>query len=641
MVTRRKLLAGAGAFAGLPFLNGCGGSHEDWSLPHGSPNILWFISDDANPYIGAYGDPVARTPTIDRLASEGILYRNVFSTAPVCAPTRFSLITGVLPESCGPAHHMRGVAKLPDIMRSVPEYLRAHGYYCTNNWKTDYNTNSFDETRIWDANSRTAHWRTRPAGKPFYSVITTFTTHESALIPGAVTEGNVTPAQVRVPAFLPDTPAVRRDIASYYNRMERMDAEFAAVLQQLEDDGLADNTIVFYFSDNGGVMPRSKRYLYDEGVRCPLIVRVPAQWKNVVPKETGTDVQTPVSFIDFAPTVLALAGLTAPAHMQGQPLLSTLGSRSERARMTKYVFSMRNRMDERTDFSRSATDGTVRYIRHYMPHRPWGLRNEYSAQLQSYQSWETEHLAGRLNPVQERFWNEKPYEEFFDLRSDRDQVNNLIADPAWQDRIADIRAAVDEHMIAVNDNGFIPESAAPEGYEASRVPGAYPLRRLMDLGAVAARRRPASLPLLQEAGRDGNALVRHWAAQGLLMLGVQARSAVADLERLLEDELPHTRVVAAEALVKLVPGHRALGVLATLFESHPVSKVRLHAVEALTHVGAAALPVVERMRLATIATTDEYLLGAGIHAVLVLKGLYRPGIVTVGGAGVALLRTLG
>ncbi|MBB3221879.1 sulfatase family protein [Pseudoduganella umbonata] len=454
------------------------------SLPDSPPNILWFISDDANPYIGAYGDPIARTPTIDQLARTGILYRNVFSTAPVCAPTRFSLITGVLPQSCGPAHHMRGVAKLPDIMRSVPEYLRAHGYHCTNNWKTDYNTNSFDETKIWDENSRTAHWRSRPVGKPFYSVITTFTTHESALIPGAITEGNVKPEQVRVPAFLPDTPSVRRDLASYYNRMERMDAELAAVLKQLDDDGLSENTIVFYFSDNGGVMPRSKRFLYDEGVRCPLVVRVPERWRNVIPKGLGKEVETPVGFIDFPPTVLALAGLTAPAHMQGEPLLSALASRSDFPRTTSYVFSMRNRMDERTDFSRAVTDGNELYIRHYMPHRPWGLRNAFSAQLLSYQSWETEHLAGRLNPVQERFWNEKPFEEFYDLRSDRDQINNLIDDPSRQAKIIEMRAALDEQMLAINDNGFIPESAAQEGYEASRVPGVYPLARLIELGAL-------------------------------------------------------------------------------------------------------------------------------------------------------------
>jgi arylsulfatase A-like enzyme len=645
MISRRKILLGAGALASLPVLAGCGGNSNRKIFPDGPPNILWFISDDANPYIGAYGDALARTPNIDQFAKTGILYRNVFSNAPVCAPTRFSLLTGMLPESCGPAHHMRAVAKLPDIMRTVPEYLRAKGYYCTNNWKTDYNTNNFDESAIWDASSRTAHWRTRPEGKPFYSVITSLTTHESSLTPllGTVTEGSVKPDQVRVPAFLPDTPEVRRDIASYYNRMERMDAELATVLQQLQDDGLAENTIVFYFSDNGGVLPRSKRFLYDEGLRSPLIVRVPDRWKNVIPTGTATDVTTPVSFIDFPPTLLALAGLTAPSHMQGKPLLSALdtyGSGSNVARATRYVFGMRNRMDERTDFSRSVTDGTTLYIRHYMPHRPWGLRNEYSFQLLSYQSWETEHLAGRLNAAQDLFWQQKPYEEFYDLRADRDQVNNLIADPARQAKIAEMRVALDEHMLDVNDNGFIPESAAPEGWEASRVPGAYPLRRVMDLASLAAQRQPASLPVFRNASRDSNALVRHWAAQGLLMLGENARGGIEDLERLLDDELPQTRVVAGEALIKLVPGHHALDLLVELLESHPLPRVRLHAVEALTQAGTLALPAVERIRLATIASKDEFVIEAAVYLVLVLKGLYRPGIVTYGGAGLALLRTL-
>lgn len=617
MIKRRDLLASAGAMAALPAMA---------QAPQASPNILWFISDDASPYIRAYGDRLANTPTVDGLAQRSILYRNAFSVSPVCAPSRFGLATGIAPESAGPAHHMRAEARLPAMIRALPEYLRRKDYFCFNNAKTDYNTRDIQPARVWDESSPFANWRKRPAGKPFFGVITSMTTHESAL-EGAV-GGKVKPEHVTVPAYLPDTPEVRQDIASYYNAMERMDRDLAAVLADLEADGMAQDTIVFYFSDNGGCWPRSKRFVYDEGVRSPLIVHVPEKWRAVVPAGVGPRVDTPVSLLDLPPTVLALAGVEVPAHMHGRPLL---GQRSDSAR-SKYVFSGRNRMDERTDFSRAATDGRFRYIRNYMPHRPWGVHYQSPWNSVSYQSWEREHLAGRLNAVQDRFWREKPFEELYDLQADADQVRNLASHPQHQARLADLRSALDTYMVAVNDNGFIPEGAPAEGWEASRTPGAYPLRRVMEVAAMAARRDAARLADLRAAAQAGNDVVRHWAAQGLLMLGNQARPALADLERLLNDPLPHTRVVACEALVKLDPQHRALDLLVGMLESHPIPRVRLHATEALDAAGQLVQPALERIRLATIANTDEYVVRLGVYVVLKLRGTYKPEM-DLGGGG--------
>lgn len=260
MTSRRKFIVETSALAGLAGMAAASTANAATGAAPRAPNILWFISDDAYPYIRAYGDRLAHTPTIDTLVKQGILYRHVFCNAPVCAPSRFGLITGVAPESAGPAHHMRAEARLPAMMRAVPEYLRKQGYFCFNNSKTDYNTRDIVPAKVWDESSPFANWRKRPAGKPFYGVITSMTTHESA-IEGQAIGGKVKPDQVTVPSFLPDTPEIRQDIASYYNAMERMDRELAGVLADLEADGLAQDTIVFYFSDNGGCLPRSKRFL--------------------------------------------------------------------------------------------------------------------------------------------------------------------------------------------------------------------------------------------------------------------------------------------------------------------------------------------------------------------------------------------
>jgi arylsulfatase A-like enzyme len=220
------------------------------------------VSEDNNPWIGAYGDSLARTPNIDALAARGLLYRNAFSAAPVCAPSRFAILTGVHAESCAPANHMRARARLDGELRTYPEYLREAGYYCTNNDKTDYNCD-VDAAAIWNESGKNAHWKNRPEGAPFLAVFNLGTTHESSLFQPVA--GAVTLTEVRVPAYLPDTPEIRQDFASYYNLIERMDGELGARLRELEDAGLLDDTIVFYYSDNGGALPRTKRYCHDQG----------------------------------------------------------------------------------------------------------------------------------------------------------------------------------------------------------------------------------------------------------------------------------------------------------------------------------------------------------------------------------------
>lgn len=581
------------------------------------PNIIWIVSEDNNPFIGAYGDKLAHTPNIDALAREGVLYRNAFSNAPVCAPSRFGILTGVLPEACAPANHMRSDAKAAGILPTYPDLLRKAGYYVTNNVKTDYNCD-IDPKAIWDDSSTKAHWKNRPAGKPFMAVFNLMTTHESQNFKKV--PGKVTPEAVRVPAYLPDTPAIRQDIASYYNLMEVMDGQVGKFLAELDEAGLSEDTIVFYYSDNGGVLPRSKRYCYDSGLRCALVVRLPKKWAHLSPVAAGGEVKAPVSFIDLPPTVLSLAGAPIPAVMQGKAFLG-----SAAAAPGKWAFGMRNRMDERYDFVRTVSDGRWRYVRNYMPHLHL-LQNQAFAWLaKGYQDIDRLRREGRLTPLQRSLFEERPYEELYDTQEDADETVNLAKRPEQAGRMTEMRQALDRHMLAINDNGFIPEDSRLEGYVPSRVAGAYPLHRLMALGQVAAQGDRRKAQILRAALADSNEVVRFWGATGFAVQGAWGE----DLQRLrrlaTSDPVPQVRVAACDALARSGASAEACLQLAALLEPGTPDRVRLQALNVLTRMGPAALPALPQIAALT-TVDDEYLPNAARYLKLVLEGQYDPSV---------------
>ena len=274
------------------------------------PNILWLVSEDNDCFLGCYGDKLARTPTLDKLAGEGVLYEKCFAQ-PVCAPSRFTLISGMFAVGHGPAQHMRAQGKIPSWLKGFPTYLRMAGYYTSNNAKTDYNS-PISIPEAWNECGKQGHWRKRSEPKqPFFSVFNHEVTHESCLFPEKelpLDFPSTDPAQIRIPPYQPDTPEMRADWVRYYNHMKVLDEQLAAKLKALEDDGLAENTIVFYYADNGGVLARSKRFLQESGVHVPLIIRFPKKWQHLAPAAPGSRIKEPVSFVDFAPTVLSLAG---------------------------------------------------------------------------------------------------------------------------------------------------------------------------------------------------------------------------------------------------------------------------------------------------------------------------------------------
>ena len=536
------------------------------SPPAVRPNILWITSEDNSPYLGCYGDALAQTPNLDRLAAEGLRYRHAFANAPVCSSARTTLITGMYACSLG-AHNHRSSVAIPDAFPLYPEPLRAAGYYCSNNSKTDYNLAG--RGKVWDESSAKAHYRNRAPGQPFFAVFNFTSSHESQVAPKPdKTSFRVPPERIPLPPYHPDTPEIRRDWANYYDQMTIMDAQAGGILDELEKEGLAGDTIVFYYGDHGGALPRGKRNLLESGTRVPFIVRIPPKWAHLSPAKPGGWVDDLVSFVDLPATVFSLCGVPAPANFEGRPFLG-----DRKAAPRDHVFLFRGRMDERYDTVRAVRDRECRYVRNYSPHRPWGQRYTYPFQVQpSMRSWFAEYEAGRCNETQAAYWRPKAGEEFYRIADDPFETRNLIGAPEHAERVAKLRAALRAEILATRDAGFIPEGmagrlAAGGTIHAYTHSSAYPLERILDTADLASDRNAAHLPALIAALDDPHPVVRYWAATGCLILGDRAAPAKARLQVRLADEWSDVRVVAAEALAHLGGAAEAAKVVVAALKS--------------------------------------------------------------------------
>jgi arylsulfatase A-like enzyme len=576
------------------------------------PNILWLVSEDNTTLLGCYGDPLARTPTLDKLAREGVLFERCFAQ-PVCAPSRFTLITGTYAVSSGPANHMRAQGKIPSWLKGFPVLLSEAGYYTTNNAKTDYNA-PIQPRQTWDESGNKAHYRKRPdPQQPFFSVFNHEVTHESCLFPAKdvpLTFTPTDPAKVRIPPYQPDTPEIRADWARYYDHLALLDRQIAAKLQDLGQDGLADNTIIFYYADNGGVLPRSKRFLQESGTHVPLIMFFPPKWRHLAPAAPGTCIKTPVSFVDFAPTVLSLAGVKIPAYMQGRAFAGP------KARPNEFVFCTRDRMDERYDMMRSVMDPRWLYIHNYRPDLPYVQPLDYMFKARGYQSWARLARADKLTPATRQFLGEKPTEELYEMAADPDSLNNLAADPAHRETLDRLRAALKKHTLEIVDNGFLPEGSPLEGYDASRQTGAWPLENVFELANLASERNPAHLAKLTVALDDPSEPVRWWAAQGCAMLREMAVPAATALRKRLEDASGAVQVAAAEALACQGKADIALPVLERWLGNTDHPFFALQAANVLDRLGEAARPALPAMKR---VNAKDYLQRILEHAITVLE----------------------
>ncbi len=413
-------------------------------------NVLWISCEDTSPDLGCYGDEYATTPNLDRLAGQGCRYTRAFVPYPVCAPTRSAVITGMYPSTLGTMHmrtSMKGYEAVPPpAVKCFTEYLRAAGYYCTNNSKTDYQFKP--PFTAWDESSKKAHWRNRPEGAPFFSVINLTVSHESRCWPKKNEKLVHEPAKAPVPPYYPDTPVVRRNIARYYDNIGKMDAQAGRILQDLTDDGLDDNTVVVFWGDHGRGLPRHKRWCYDSGIHVPLIVRWPGRIKGA---SVCGDL---VSLIDLAPSVMSIAGVDIPTHMQGKAFLGPAKSAPR-----EFIIAGRERMDLNSDdHIRCIRDKRYKYIRNFMPEKPYAQPIPYRDKMPIMQEWRRLDAAGQLKGPAKLFMRKtKPPEEFYDTDSDPYEINNLIDSARHETIIADMRQKLDRWIRRTGDLGQITE----------------------------------------------------------------------------------------------------------------------------------------------------------------------------------------
>ncbi len=564
--------------------------------PGQQPNILWITCEDMSPLLGCWGDKQAVTPNLDRLASEGVRYTNATSVGCVCTPARSALITGMYPVALG-SQHLRGAVTLPDHIRCFTHYLRQAGYYCTNNFKEDYNFVA--PPGSWDESSRTAHWRNRKPGQPFFAVFNIMVTHQGQIRLPAEAFDKLTarlspsqrhdPAKVTLPPYYPDTPPFRREMARFYDLITLMDAQVGDLLEELERAGLREETIVFFYSDHGSGMPRHKRAVYDSGLLVPLIVKFPARFQSLAPAPPGAVVQQPVSFVDFGPTVLSLAGVPIPKHMHGKAFLGP-----QRSAPQQYAFGLRDRVDECFDMSRAVRTSRYKYIRNFMPHRPYMPVSAFCEPAEMVKELRRLAAAGKLDPVQQLYMRQiKPIEELYDLKEDPHELNNLADSPAHRQVLEQLRAALRRWMIEVRDTGLLPEAeifrraAGDPPYVMAQDRARFPVERI--LAAADLVGRPNAEARLIELLDDSDSAVRYWAAVGLMAPGANATPAVAKLKELLADSAPDVRIAAAEALCRLGAAQDAIPVLAASLR-HDDQRVRLHAAAVLAAVGESARP---------------------------------------------------
>ncbi|MBT5717755.1 MAG: sulfatase-like hydrolase/transferase [Opitutae bacterium] len=538
------------------------------------PNIIWITAEDMSPTLGCFGDPDAITPNIDKLAKQSVRYTRAFASAPVCSPSRSCLIQGTYPTTLS-TQQMRSGFPLPSYMKGFPHLLRKAGYYTTNNVKTDYNSGNYQEIikKSWNENSAAAHWQKRnDDAKPFFSVFNLMTSHQSRSmvwsyerfqneIQSKLSENEIhDPAKITLPPYYPDSPIIRKTVARFHDCVTAMDKEVGTILKQLEKDGLAENTIVFFYSDHGSGMPRHKRALLDSGMHVPLLIRFPEKWKKYAPSKPGSTSERMVAFVDFAPTVLSLTGTDIPSYMQGTPFLGTKGTDTR-----KYIFGHRDRVDEVRDLARSVRDRNFLYIRNYMPHLGYNqatawpdlgeIRHEFYRSADPKKMTSSQwHFAGPTRPI----------EELYDCRKDPQNLKNLANSSKHKKVLTRVRRELKRHLNETRDLGFLPEYEAWKLFENS---SGWDVGKSGKLDLETIRNAASQVGWATEEThlknlKSPNELVRYWGAIGLNAHKEKIKNETKKaLDHALKDTSPSVRIEAANTLILRGESHRALSVL--------------------------------------------------------------------------------
>jgi len=445
---RRTFLKASGAGALALF----GGPSNSAAESETRPNIVWIIAEDMSCHFGYQGEPLVKTPHVDRLAREGVIFDAAYVTCPVCSPSRSALITGMYQTTIGAHNHrsFRGTVKhdLSAPVRPVPEYFKDAGYYVCNGsdseakskGKTDYNFNYSED--LYNG----ADYQGAAPGQPFFMQ---FQLRGGKFRKGSV-EHPVSPDKVVLPPYYPDDPVMREDWARYLNSVMYVDQEVGKIMGRLETDGHMKNTVVFFTTDHGISHARGKQFLYEEGTHVPLIVWAPGR----IPE--GGKRSELVAHIDITATSLHFAGIAIPDHMESRPLFGP------NARPREFVISARDRCDETVERLRSVRKGTFTYIRNFYPERPHLQPNAYKDAKDIVIRLRELYAQGKLagHPSERLFAAPRPREELYDRKNDPWELTNLAAYPAHAQTLAELCGILDAWIRETNDQGQTPETEA-------------------------------------------------------------------------------------------------------------------------------------------------------------------------------------
>lgn len=571
------------------------------------PNILWLVCEDISPYLGCYGDTRAQTPNLDKLASEGVRFTRAYANGTVCAVARSTLLTGMHASTIG-TQHMRSRPMVPDFIPVYPRMFKKAGYYCYNGQKADYNSHNLEEdkTKFWDVNRGHQSVKKLPKDKPFFAVFNTSVTHEGQLrddrekkyvergdIPASP---RIPPEEIILPPYHPDLPEIRHDWARLYDQITLMDSIVGDWLDELEKEGLAENTIVFFYSDHGGMLSRSKRFIFNGGTQVPFIVRVPEKWRHLasfgsekfVPGSVNNEL---VQFADFAKTVCSMAGITPSELMQGRVFMGP-----DKEPEPALIHLYRDRQNGRYDFSRAVTDGRYYLIRNFMPHRPRGQKPEHGYTVQrNWNAWSDWYDRNRetVGPLHSRFFKPKPLIELYDLESDPWQINNLAAEPAHQTRIVSMDKDLCNWMVKTRDTSLIPEPMWYDFvgknkpfktiYEYAQS-DEFPVAQVLGAAKLASIGDAALLPDYLKMLTDTNPLIRHWAAFGIFQVHKDTPEIQEFLRKMIaNDAHSANRTMAAQALALCGDSDTALKVLMREINMEKDEFKRLLALNALEY----------------------------------------------------------